>query len=151
MGQLSLVKIKVNSCQNNAIPIKIPARFLDESNKVILKCIWNDVRGDRLAGPSLCPPYKNNVTTIHQWSLLWESSTLQLRSCSNTMEIKNRRWTHRKCRKHFYLFNFIPHPGTTQQKRTPLKNPLPPWGKKQDIRSPWHDQGLCWCGVWWWV
>ena len=40
----------------NAIPIKIPVRFLDESSKVIFKCILNYVRGDRLAGPSLCPP-----------------------------------------------------------------------------------------------
>ena len=68
-----------------------------------------------------------------------EGSRLQLRSCSNTMELKNWGWPHRKVSKAFYLFHFIPQPGTALQKRNPLKNPLPPWGKR---REGGHQQPL---------
>ena len=46
--------------------LKFQLDFFDECNEVIFQCMWSDVRDDRLGGPSLCPPYKNNVTTIHQ-------------------------------------------------------------------------------------
>lgn len=81
----------------------------------------------------------NDLMASQGQKLLWESSTMQLRSWKNPGEQKHGGWLLRRCGKHFTCVTPSSRPPQLSTKRNPFEYDFSPWRKRSggyQQRSP---------------